>query len=146
MNKILWLDNDKVFNRPFLFSLEKTGFQVTQVFSLIDALKKLEVNNYDLLLLDVMLPANKEDEALFPLEDSSNGKRLGFLFYKKFKMKLQEKNISILIFTIREDEEIYKEFLSAGLRKEDYLKKSEAGKDNEILINKVKTLIERKTS
>jgi CheY-like chemotaxis protein len=137
---VLWIDNDRVFLRPHVWRLKTHGYSVDQVFTLTQGLQKLESGKYDLLILDVMLPANPADEDLFPEESSEEGRRLGLLFYRRYKPMLEQRGIITFVFTIREDKEIKGEFLNSGLPAQNYMTKQE-GTDKGVFFARVEDLL-----
>ena len=143
--QILWLDNDKVFLMPFILRLKAEGYTVRQTLLLTEGLSELEKNDYDLLILDVMLPVQEQEETLFPPDHTNSGLQSGLVFYKKYKGLAEKKGIPIFVFTIREDVPIRNEFLGAGLPPENYMTKIE-GADTAIFLARVEKLIEKNRS
>ncbi|CAJ1175976.1 Transcriptional regulatory protein WalR [Fructilactobacillus sanfranciscensis] len=56
MSKILVVDDEKPITDIEKFSLEKEGYEVEVAYDGEDALKKVEENTPDLMILDIMLP------------------------------------------------------------------------------------------
>ncbi len=54
--KILLVDDEKTLVKALTFNLEKEGYQVIPAYEGEEALKKMEAENPDLLILDLMLP------------------------------------------------------------------------------------------
>ncbi|RQD73933.1 MAG: DNA-binding response regulator [Candidatus Syntrophonatronum acetioxidans] len=54
--KILLVDDEKTLVKALTFNLEKEGYQVIPAYDGEEALKKMEGENPDLLILDLMLP------------------------------------------------------------------------------------------
>lgn len=54
--KILVVDDEKLIVKGLRFSLEQDGYQVECAYDGEEALKMVEDNSYDLILLDLMLP------------------------------------------------------------------------------------------
>ena len=54
--KILLVDDEKTLVKALIFNLEKEGYQVIPAYDGEEALKKMEGENPDLLILDLMLP------------------------------------------------------------------------------------------
>ena len=54
--KILVVDDEKLIIKGIKFSLEQDGMEVTAAFDGEEALSLIKDNNYDLIVLDVMLP------------------------------------------------------------------------------------------
>lgn len=57
MAKILVVDDEELINQLIFQNLKLVGYQVEQAFDGKEALDKIERNNYDLIILDIMLPA-----------------------------------------------------------------------------------------
>ncbi|MGG7177599.1 response regulator transcription factor [Clostridium paraputrificum] len=56
MKRVLIVEDDRTLNRGITFNLEADGFRVEGVYSIKGAREKINVNNYDLIILDVNLP------------------------------------------------------------------------------------------
>lgn len=56
MPKILVVDDEPLIVKGIKFSLEQDGYDVEVSYDGLDAVKKIEDNNYDIILLDLMLP------------------------------------------------------------------------------------------
>ncbi|MBN1756503.1 response regulator [bacterium] len=56
LKRILWIDDEIVQLKPHIYFLEEKGYQVTPASNGRDALAMLEKNNYDVVLLDEMMP------------------------------------------------------------------------------------------
>lgn len=56
MAKILVVDDEELINQLVAQNLKLVGYQVEQSFDGKEALYKIERNNYDLVILDIMLP------------------------------------------------------------------------------------------
>ncbi|MBN2542037.1 response regulator [bacterium] len=54
--KILWVDDEITQLRPHIFFLEEKGYKVTPASNGRDAIAMLEKNDYDIVLLDEMMP------------------------------------------------------------------------------------------
>lgn len=71
MHRILLVDDDREFCRLLSLDLERQGFQVAMVHSGEEALDTLRQNQYDLLVLDIMLPLMNGFETLIHLRQFS---------------------------------------------------------------------------
>lgn len=56
MQKILIVDDEKPIVTLLAFNLQKAGFQTDSAYDGVEAMKKAENNDYDLIVLDLMLP------------------------------------------------------------------------------------------
>ena len=54
--RVVVVDDEKLIVKGIRFSLEQDGMQVTAAFDGAEALRLVRENNYDIILLDVMLP------------------------------------------------------------------------------------------
>ena len=54
--KILVIEDEKLMNRTIEFQLKKDGYEVDTAFDGKTGIEKVEVNHYDLIILDIMLP------------------------------------------------------------------------------------------
>ena len=64
LRKILVVDDEIGFRQMFTFLLEPLGFEVTCVENGLEAVKKVEEQAYDLILMDVHMPILTGPEAL----------------------------------------------------------------------------------
>lgn len=71
MDKILIIEDNKDVNQLLMEALTKEGYQVETCFDGISGAKVLKTRNYDLLLLDLMLPYQSGDEILRELRGYS---------------------------------------------------------------------------
>ena len=142
--RILWIDNDELFLRPHVFRLEVEGCILEKVKSVSAGHQALEKNDYDLLILDVMLAVGEDEERLFPATQTLFGKKTGLIFYSRFKHIIQQKGIPVFVFTVREDTEIRNEFVAAGLPVANFMTKSE-GSDTGVFYRRIEEIIKRGT-
>ncbi|MBQ5869861.1 MAG: response regulator, partial [Lachnospiraceae bacterium] len=56
MAKVLVVDDEKLIVKGIRFSLEQEGMEVDCAYDGIEAIEKAKANEYDVVLLDVMLP------------------------------------------------------------------------------------------
>ena len=141
MAKILWVDNDVVFLRPAKLRLKLLGHEVNQATTLTQATIEIETNPYDLVILDLMMPVKLEEENLFPPSETNNGRKSGLALYRRLKSTLESKKIRSLVLTIREESELKKECLEAGISERNYITKSEIS-DLSLLADRVKQALE----
>ena len=72
MSKVLVVDDEKLIVKGIKFSLEQDGMEVDQAYDGEEALKKIRENDYDIVLLDVMLPKIDGFEVCKAVKDFSN--------------------------------------------------------------------------
>lgn len=70
--KVLVVDDEKLIVKGIRFSLEQDGMEVDCAFDGEEALKKAQESQYDLILLDVMLPKLTGFEVCQQIRDFSN--------------------------------------------------------------------------
>jgi DNA-binding response OmpR family regulator len=74
IKKILCIEDDLFIGEMYKRSLTKAGYQVDLINNGTEGLKAAATNQYDLILLDVMLPEKRGTEVLHALR--GNGKDL----------------------------------------------------------------------
>ena len=101
MKKLLIIEDNTEINHMMTEALKKAGYECTQAFSGTEALLYYEKDNYDLVLMDMMLPGLCGDE-LFP------------------KMKAI-KNVPVIVVSAKDEMDTKVEMLTSGA--EDYITK-----------------------
>ena len=71
-NKILVVDDEKLIVKGIKFSLEQDGMEVDVAYDGQEALRSAKSNNYDLIVLDVMLPKMDGLEACQQIREFSS--------------------------------------------------------------------------
>lgn len=69
MARILVVDDETLINQLIAQNLKLVGYYVEQAFDGKEALKKIESNSYDLVILDIMLPAFSGFEVIQKIKD-----------------------------------------------------------------------------
>lgn len=105
-HKILLIDDDIFFRKLCRDQLIKAGFDFLEATTGVEGLHKIETDNPDLILLDLMLPVKS-----------------GFELLKKIKSDSATKNIPVIIISNLSQESDIKEGMSLGAH--DYLVKGE---------------------
>ncbi len=72
MEKILIIEDNKDVNEMLSETLSEEGFEVFSAYTGIDGLKEIKKNQYDLILLDIMLPFKSGDEILKEVREFSD--------------------------------------------------------------------------
>lgn len=62
MEKILIIEDNKDVNQMLAEVLTSSGYQVTSAFTGLDGMKEIKYNQFELVLLDIMLPYKSGDE------------------------------------------------------------------------------------
>lgn len=139
--RILWLDNDPAYLETYEEALKESGFEVEIVTTVTAAERLIESKEYDLLLLDVMIPTkNEAEENLYPPETTDSGLKTGLLFYRRMKAKLDQLKTPVLVMTVRLDSGILDEFVKAGLKPDNFCTKV-ALRERPVFIDKVKEVL-----
>lgn len=122
--QIIWLDNDPRYTDPYVQALKDRGDSVAVVTNVTDAEALIRKNNYDLAILDAMIPTTDEaEEEVYPPTETDRGLKMGLLFYKRMKEILDQRKTAVLVMTVRLDEVIHDEFIEAGLPAEAFTTK-----------------------
>ncbi len=72
-NKIMWVDDEIEFLKPHILFLEEKGYQVETATNADDAVARIKSGNFDLVLLDEMMPGKDGLTALGEIKDYSPG-------------------------------------------------------------------------
>src|SRR5436309_11396133 len=97
-SKILWVDNDPGYIKPFVMALEDEGFEVLVAPDVSSAEDKLLSGEFNLLILDVMIPTISEgEEAKYTPAETENSLKTGLVFYKRMSATLNSKKIPVLV-------------------------------------------------
>lgn len=139
--RLVWADNDKVFLGPHLLRLQFEGYEVERTFTITKAEQKLRSDKFSLIILDCMMPVTPSEEDAYSAKETNFGKKTGLVFYHRWKEWLASRNVTVLIFTIREDSAIQSKFMNEGLPSRNFMTKSE-GKRPTVLVARVRELME----
>ena len=124
MSKILWFDNDSGSLVPYVNGLRQTGHEVTAVTTIAAAEEAIGGQNFDLLILDVMIPTKTEDEEKeYPPSETDFGHKTGLILYRKQREHLKGVGTRVLVMTVRLDSGIVAEFIASGLPKGNFATK-----------------------
>lgn len=121
MKKILIIDDEPVIRGLLKVSLEKNGYTALTAVNGSEGLRKIEVEDPDLVILDLNLPETKGLETV-----------------KKF-MEFVRSNIPIIVLTALNDDQLGMQAIQLGA--EDYLVKGQY--DTKLLMRTIKYSIER---
>ena len=70
--KVLVVDDEKMIVKGIRFSLLQDGYEVDTAYDGAEALQKASENQYDIILLDVMLPKHSGLEVLQQIREFSS--------------------------------------------------------------------------
>ncbi|KKQ22036.1 hypothetical protein A2999_00645 [Candidatus Wolfebacteria bacterium RIFCSPLOWO2_01_FULL_38_11] len=121
--KILVVEDDMPTLEAIGLKLKEQGFLVENAFDGEEAMEKIKENNYDLVLLDILLP-----------------KKNGFEIIREMKTNDNLKNIKILVFSNLNHSESVTWALSQGI--EGYVVKADT--DVNSLIEEIKKVLLKK--
>ena len=124
MANILWFDNDPGPLKPYVEGLRMSGHAVTPVTTIADAKAAIGAQDFDLLILDVMIPTKTEaEEAEYKPSETDVGHKTGLVLYRKQREHLTKVGTRVLVLTVRPDSGIVAEFMEAGLPKSNFATK-----------------------
>lgn len=112
--KILIIEDEEPLAEEWALSLENEGYETKIAPTLKEILDILDKLDFDLILLDVMLPSFDVEEIL-DLESIQYGRTAGVWITKKIKEKKQ--NLPIIAVTVVTDIKILDELKNAGVRR-----------------------------
>lgn len=139
--RILWVDNDPAYIKPFAGALRRDGFEVLIATTAAEAEKLLGNNGIDLLILDVMIPTKTDqEEEIYPPTETENGLKTGLVFYKRMRHLLEQKGIPVLVLSVRVDKEIKREFESANLPPGSFATKMEV-RTSKVFLHRIKNML-----
>jgi DNA-binding response OmpR family regulator len=139
--RVLWLDNDSSWIHPYVAELIRAGYETRVVTSVSAAESALTHEDYDLLILDVMIPTQTDaEEEVYTAEATVGGTRTGILFFGRMRDRLEESNTVVWVVTIRLEEAIRAEFIAMGLPPECFSTRL-AIRERSIFIEKVRAVL-----
>jgi CheY-like chemotaxis protein len=98
--KILFIDDEPYFMRAHIDTLKDEGYEVDEAEDGDEALRKLEASDYDLIILDIIIPAGS-------IEDTKNGMRTGLRIQEVIRRQLRLPT-PILFLTVVENREVHR--------------------------------------
>jgi len=139
--RILWLDNDLAYLEPFVEALQDESYSVSVVESLTEAEKSLRQAQFDLMIIDVMIPTlSSDEETRYQPDETDLGYKTGLIFYKNNQAALQNAGTRVMVMTVRLDKAIMDEFIKAGLPSNSFATKYEMSEPTNFLDKVHKTL------
>lgn len=116
MAKILWMDNDRAYLWPHVVRLEAEGYTVVRTYSVSEAERLLKKNgSWDLVIIDPMMNISEEEEKAYPPSETDGGLKAGEVFYRRMKSCIEEIGAKVVVFTMRDDQEIIDDFTELGI-------------------------------
>jgi len=137
--KILWLDNDVLGIGGYEKALVSCGHSVEVVASVSKAEDLLAKNQYDLVLIDLMIPIKRHEYEEYRPEITNGGKNTGLVFYERCKEVIDRKKSLPVILTIRNDKMSQDQATSLGIKKDCYLTKTKYSRAPDF-VRKITTL------
>lgn len=120
---VLWLDNDPPQIEPYVVALRRDGIDVRVERTVSGAERALE-DEPGLVIVDVMVPTkSSEEERLYSPDETDAGFKTGLVFFRRNGERIRSYGGKILVMTVRLDEEIYNQFISAGLKADEFATK-----------------------
>jgi CheY-like chemotaxis protein len=113
--KILWLEDDMAYSVEYKKGMPE-DFEMTLVHNVTDAEREIKEHQYDLLILDVMIPIWDQELKDYPPDLTESGYKTGLVFFKRMKSVLEEKNTPVFVVTMFMDDKIMHEFIGIGLQ------------------------------
>jgi CheY-like chemotaxis protein len=103
--RILFVDDELDTVSDYMTILRLKGYQVDPAISVADAIGRLNIMKYNLIILDVMLPVMKSATDKIPkdyleLNEDERDPRQGLILLKWIRKKEKLKSIPIIIFTL----------------------------------------------
>jgi len=105
--KILWVEDDANVLMGLVRPLEKDGHKIIIAEDEIDALELINENNFDLILVDIIIPTGKKD-------DYGHTEFVGFDLLKKIKEL--EIEVPIIVLSVIRDPNMIKEMYEIGVK------------------------------
>lgn len=102
--KILFIDDEPEFIRPFADALEDEGYEVIRELNVDQAIKRLRKDDFDLIILDLLMPSKLED--VTEDEVTPDLRQTGVRLHREIRNTL-EPNIPIIILSVVRDPEIH---------------------------------------
>ena len=123
--KILVVDDEKVIVKGIKFNLENEGYEVDVAYDGAEAVEKAQATEYDLIILDIMMPRMDGLEACMHIRENSNVP----IIFLTAKVEDMDK---LLGFENGADDYVTKPFnvLELKARVRALLRRSQAGKDD----------------
>jgi DNA-binding response OmpR family regulator len=122
--KVLFIEDDDFLRSLVVTKLEKEGLQVATASDGKDAMERINAEKPDLLLLDIMLPNNKDPKA-------------GFQVLEEVRNSIDWKTLKVIIFSNLGDEEDLRRGEELGA--DEYLIKANFTLDE--LVEKIKGML-----
>jgi nucleoside phosphorylase/CheY-like chemotaxis protein len=115
--KILWIEDDAYELEALLYPVRKDGHSIYIALDEKEALEQINKNNFDLIILDCILPTGKDIG--HPSDDFEP-----FVGLRLAKTILKEKKIRtpVIVFSVIDDDKVINEFYNLGVQK--YLSKT----------------------
>lgn len=116
MRKILWLENEPQFQEPFADYFRLRGHEVRFVTRVGEAESLLGSGEFDLLILDVMIPVwDEAEEEKYPPQLTDRGRLTGLHFYRLMQKDSKLRKCPVLVYTLMSDVPLVDAFRKEGL-------------------------------
>jgi CheY-like chemotaxis protein len=139
--RVLWLDNDLAYLEPYVEALTDEGYAVTVVASVGEAEYRLKREQFDLVILDVMIPTKDDKEEVdYTPDDTEQGQKTGLVFYRRVRDLLARLKTRVLVMTVRLDEDVLNEFRNYDLPRDRFATKF-ALREVDVFLDKVNSVL-----
>lgn len=114
--KILWLENEPQLHEMFADYLRLQGHEVRFATRVTEAESLLGSGQFDLLILDVMIPLwDEAEEERYPPHLTDRGSLTGLHFYRLMQKDPNLRRCPVLVYTLRSDVPLVEAFRQEGL-------------------------------
>jgi CheY-like chemotaxis protein len=139
--KILWLENEPQFHETFADYFRTRGYHVRFATRVTEAESLLGSGEFDLLILDVMIPLwDAAEEERYPPRLTDRGRLTGLHFYRLMQKNPNLRACPVLVYTIMSDVPLVVAFRDEGLPDGCFANKFEY-QDPEDLLRKVEEIV-----
>ena len=132
---VLWLDDDRFFSTPFVEHLTSKGIEVILATTLSEAEHQLASREFDLLILDVMIPIRPSELREYASREGDSSFSAGHRFFLKHMSRLREQGTRTIVFTTRLDVKIAKQFQLSGVEGISFIKKLDIRSPKDLMLN-----------
>lgn len=109
MPKVLFLEDEEILVDDLPVLLGEEGWEVKSTLSISEALEWLDVEDFDVVLLDIMMPPAENMDA----EQLNHGRETGIEVARQ--MKKRKSDMPIIAFTVLRDHERLAKIREAGV-------------------------------
>lgn len=104
--RILMIDDEPEWIRPHAEALEEEGCAVTRMMDVDDAIRLLEKEPFDLIVLDLLMPPPAAMGRNFDFDTDVDLRETGVWLHREIREHLGIQNVPIIIMSVVRDKEI----------------------------------------